>query len=114
MSELLLFSGIIVLATFISSVAQILLKKSAGKNYGSKIKEYLNPLVITGYGMIFACTLISMYGLKVVPVSLSPVLEATGYIFVAVLSFIFFKEKLSIKQIAGMVLIAAGIVICAV
>lgn len=114
MDEMILFSCIIVIGAFISSISQIMLKKSAMKHYPSKIREYLNPLVITAYIIFFACTLISMYGLKVVPLSVSPTLEATGYIFVAVMSFIFLKEKLTKRQIAGMILIAAGIVICTV
>lgn len=112
MTEQLVFSAVIVLAAFISSVSQIMLKKSAQKTYPSKIAEYLNPLVIIAYAMFFGCTLLTMYGLKAVPLSLAPALEATGYIFVALLSFIFLKEKLTLRQILGMVLIAAGIVIC--
>ncbi len=52
-----------------------------------------------------------MYALKVVPLSMSPILEASGYIFVAILSYIFFKEKLTKKQFLGMALIIIGIVI---
>ncbi len=114
MSEQVIFSIIIVIGAFIASVSQIMLKKSAQRTYDSRIKEYLNPLVIVAYIMFFGCTLITMYGLKVVPLSLSPVLEASGYIFVAVLSRIFLKESLTLRQIIGMVLITAGIVICSV
>ncbi len=110
-SEMLIFSGVMIIGAFVSSVSQIMLKKSAQKEYPSKIREYLNPLVITAYFLFFGCTFISMYGLKVVPLSLAPALEATGYIFVAVLSYIFLKEKLTLRQIAGMALIAAGILV---
>lgn len=111
MSQLAIYSGIMIISTLISSFSQILLKKSAKKTYPSKIKEYLNPLVIIGYGLFFCCTLTSVYCLKVVPLSMSPILEASGYIFVAVLSYIFFKEKLTKKQLVGMALIIIGIVI---
>lgn len=109
MSELMIYSCIMIVSALVSSFSQIILKKSAQKTYESKIKEYLNPLVIIAYGLFFGCTLISMYALKVVPLSLSPILEASGYIFVAVLSYIFFREKLSKKQFLGMVLIIGGI-----
>lgn len=111
MSELAIYSGIMIISSLISSVSQVMLKKSAVNSHGSKIREYLNPFVITAYGLFFGCTLISMYALKVVPLSMAPILEATGYIFVAVLSYIFFKEKLTRKQITGMVLILLGIII---
>ena len=109
--ELLIYSGILLISVMVSSVSQILLKISAGKQYLSRIREYLNPYVIIGYGLFFGCTLISMFALKVVPLSMAPVLEATGYIFVALLSFLFLKERLTLKQLLGMALILIGIVV---
>ena len=111
MSELAIFSGILVTSTLVSSLSQVMLKKSAQKNYPSKLKEYLNPLVIIAYVLFFGCTFLSMYALKIVPLSMSPILEASGYIFVAVLSFWFFREKLTKKQLLGMVMIIGGIVV---
>ena len=111
MSELAIYSCILVTGTLVSSFSQIMLKKSAQKTYSTKLREYLNPLVIIAYGLFFGCTLLSLYALKVVPVSMSPILEASGYIFVAILSFIFFKEKLTKKQVIGMAMIIGGIVV---
>lgn len=111
MSELAIFACIFVLSVFISSVSQIMLKRSAQKTYESKLKEYLNPLVIIAYGLFLGCTFISMYALKVVPLSMSPVLEASGYIFVAVLSRIFLKERISAKKAMGMGVIVLGIML---
>ncbi len=111
MNDLAVYSCIIVVGALISSFSQIMLKKSAQKTYSSKIKEYFNPLVIIAYGLFFGCTLLSMYALKVVPLSMAPILEASGYIFVTILSYIFFKEKLTRKQFIGIILIIFGIVI---
>lgn len=111
MSELAIYSLILVSGSLIASVSQIMLKKSAQKQYPSKLREYLNPLVIISYILFFGTTLISIYALKVVPLSMSPILEASGYIFVAVLSYIFLKEKMTRKQLVGMFLILAGIVV---
>ena len=41
------------LSVTVASVSQLLLKKSAMKQHGSFLKEYCNPYVITGYGMLF-------------------------------------------------------------
>ena len=112
--ELLIYSAIMLMGVLVSSVSQILLKISAKKTYSSKIREYLNPWVIIGYGLFFGCTLISMYALKVVPLSMQPILEATGYIFVAVLSFVFLRERLNRYQLIGMILILAGIAVYAI
>ena len=111
MTILAKYSLLLVLSTLISSFSQILLKKSAGKKYDSKLKEYLNPPVIIAYGIFFLCTFISMYALKVVPLSMSPLLEATGYIFITVLSFIFFREIPDRKQVMGLLLILLGIIL---
>lgn len=111
MNELIIYSGIMLGSIFVSSVSQILLKKSAQKEYPSKLREYLNPLVIIAYGLFFGSTLITMYALRVVPLSMSPILESVGYIFVAVLSFLFLKEKLTRKQVLGMAVIIIGIIV---
>lgn len=111
MSELVIYSGIMLVGVIVSAFSQIMLKKSSMKQYDSKLAEYLNPLVIIAYGMFFGCTLISMYALKVVPLSMSPILESISYIITPVLSRIFLKEKMNRGQFMGMVLIVIGIVI---
>ena len=111
MSELAVYSLIMVASSLIASISQILLKKSASKQYPNRLSEYLNPLVIIAYTLFVGTTLISMYALKVVPLSMAPILEASGYIFVAVLSFIFLKEKMTKRQLLAMALIIIGIVV---
>ena len=44
-------------AVLLSSVSQMLLKKSAGKEHKSVIFEYLNPWVISGYFLLAASTI---------------------------------------------------------
>ena len=109
MSETVYFSGIMITAVYISSVSQVLLKKSAKKTYSSRIREYLNPLVIIAYIMFFGCTLMSVYAFRGVQLLYFPVLESSGYIFVTVLSYIFLKEKLTKHQLLGLALIIVGI-----
>ena len=46
-----------------------------------------------------------------IPLSIGPVLESTGYIFVSVLGYIFLKEKMGRKKMFGMVMILIGILI---
>ena len=108
---LIIYSLILLFSVFVSSASQILLKKSAAIKYSSKIREYLNPYVIIGYALFFGCTIISMYALRVVPLSMSPVLESCGYVFVAALSFAFLKEKFTKRQLIGTILIIIGVVV---
>ena len=107
----LIFSGVFLCSVLISSISQILLKKSADKTYDSRLKEYLNPLVIIAYGMFFCSMMITMYCYRYVDVSAGPIFESAGYIFVGVLGYIFLKEKFTAKKIVGMLLIMLGIVI---
>ena len=97
--------------TFIASCSQIVLKKAAEKEYPSKIAEYLNPMVIGAYGVFFIASLCPVFAYKMVPLSLGPILEATGYIWVAVLGKIFLQEKIGKKKATGLLVIIIGIVI---
>lgn len=96
-------------SVFISSVSQIILKKSADTEYANKIKEYLNIRVIGAYGCFFGATVMTTLAYKGVPLSVGPLLEATGYIWVIILGYIFLKEKITRRKILGMLMICIGI-----
>lgn len=102
---------ILILSVLIASFSQILLKKSAEKEYSSLIREYLNPYVIFGYGMMFVSmflTIIAYSGMEFTNVQ---IVEATGYIMVMILSYFFFHEKITGKKIIGMIFVFAGIAV---
>jgi len=98
-------------SVFIAAISQIMLKKSANKQYKKKMAEYLNPLVISAYGIFFVSSFLTMAAYQWIPLSIGPVLESTGYIFVSVLGYIFLKEKMGRKKMFGMVMILIGILI---
>lgn len=101
-------------AVFISSFSQILLKKSANRTYENKIKEYLNLLVISAYGLFFSSTFLSLYAYKVIPLSMGPILEATGYLWVALLSWGILGEKIRKWKMIGLAVILFGIIVYSV
>ena len=105
----MVFSCVFLGSVLISSISQIMLKKSADKTYETTLREYLNPLVIIAYAMFFCSILLRMYCYKYVYVSAGPILESAGYMFVAVLGYIFLRERFSLKKIIGMAVIIAGI-----
>lgn len=111
MNEKILFSLIFVFGVFISSVSQIILKKAAQKEYPNKIREYLNARVIFAYIIFFGATLCSIWAYTVIPLSLGPILESAGYLFVAVLSWLFLKERITKKKMLGLSIIIIGIII---
>ena len=97
--------------TFISSISQIILKKAAEKKYPSKIAEYLNAPVIIAYMIFFGATLCAVFAYRGVELSIGPLFEATGYIWVAILGRIFLKERISLKKGLGLMVIILGILI---
>ncbi len=105
------FSILYVFAVFISSISQVMLKKSANKTYDSKIKEYLNPYVIISYTMFFSATLCTVLALRYIPLSFGTIFESLGYVFVSILSVIVLKERAGKRKILGMSLIILGILI---
>ncbi len=109
--QLILYACIMLLGVFISSVAQVLLKKAAQKQYGSVLEEYLNWPVITAYAIFFAATFLSIYAYKVVPLSMGPILEATGYIYVTIFGVTIFHEKLDRWKLIALALIIGGIIV---
>ena len=106
------FYLLVAVGVFLASCSQILLKKSAQKDHSSKIAEVLNRNVVFAYG-VFLCTVIINtialgHGVNVKDL---PILEALGYIFVPVLSFLFLNEKMAKKDLFAVILIIFGIVV---
>ena len=99
------------LSVVIASFSQVMLKLGAGKTYSSKIREYLNVYVITGYGMLFVSMVITIVAYSHLSYLSVPVVEAVGYVLVPVLSYFIFREKLTKRKILGILFILAGIVI---
>lgn len=104
---------LIIIGCFLTAVSQALLKLAV-KKYGAKsirIKDYLNPYVVTGYLLMFITTILSVFALKAVPLSLLLAMESLTYVFVLVFSFFVFKEKIKRDRFIGVFLILLGILI---
>ena len=102
---------LLILAVLVSSISQIILKKSASKTYDSVLKEYLNVYVITGYVLMVISTVLVVLGLKDVPYKNEPIIESLGYLFVMILSNRLLGEKITKKKVLGNVLILVGIAV---
>ena len=103
---LLMFAG-----TFFSAASQILLKKSAGREYKHPIYEYLNWRVITAYIIFFGVLLLNTYAYTQVPYKYGSVIDTFTYVFVLLLSVLLLKEKLNKGKLIGNLLIIAGILL---
>ncbi len=111
MNKILVYSLIYISGVIISAFAQVLLKKSADTKKENVIKEYLNIKTICSYSIFFIATLCSVFAYKYLPLSYGPILGTLEYIFVAILSYLFLKEKIKIKKLIGLLVVLIGVFI---
>ena len=108
----MMYYVVVILSVFAAACAQMLLKQGARQVYGSWWRQYINPWVIGGYG-IMACSLVlniwcMSRGVQVKEVS---VIESMSYLFVPVLAFVLFKERLTLRKICAIAIIIVGVLI---
>ena len=99
-------------SVFAAACAQMLLKQGARKEYPSWWRQYINPWVIGGYG-IMACSLVlniwcMSKGVQVKEVS---VVESMSYLFVPCMAFLLFKEKISWRKASAIIIIIGGVIL---
>lgn len=109
--SMLFYVGLLLLGVFLSAISQVMLKKAALRQYPNRLREYLNPLIITAYTIFVGTTFLSIYAYKGIPLSMGPVLEATSYIYVTIFGVTIFKEKLNRRKLIGLALIVSGIIV---
>ena len=105
------YASFILIGTFISSAAQVLLKKAAMKEHCSVKDEYLNKNVIIAYIIFVLATFLSIYAYKGIPLSMGAVLETTSYLYITIFGAYFFKEKITMRKIIAITFIISGIII---
>ena len=94
------------------SASQLLLKKSANMEHRSPLYELLNWRVIVAYGIMFATLVTNIYAMSHgVMLKDMPILESLGYVFVPILSAMFFHEQINKKSIVVICLILLGIIV---
>ena len=80
-------------STVFASVSQILLKKSAIKQYDHWLKAYLNPLVIVAYTLLGLSVIFNILAFRDIHYKWGPVIASLSYVFVPIASFFIFKEN---------------------
>lgn len=107
----ILYICLFVLCVFISSCAQIVLKRAAMKERRG-MKAYLNIEVVCGYGIFLGITICTTYLYRYIELSVGSLLDSLGYVFVVILSVIFLNERMNKRKFFGMCLIFVGVLIC--
>lgn len=103
---------IVILSVFLASCSQMLLKQGARQEYEVWWRQYVNGWVISGYVILFSTMVMNIFamsrGVKVQEVS---IIEAISYLFVPMLSFFCFKEKLTWRKFGAIGIIIIGIIV---
>lgn len=102
---------VMLVSVSIASVSQLLLKKSSMKTYSSVVREYLNPLVIGGYGLLVLSMLLTIYAYTGMDYKNGPVIESLGNVFVLVLGCLFLKERITVRKLLGIACIMGGMAV---
>ena len=103
---------LVLLGVFACSASQLLLKKSASEEHHTAIRVMLNWKVMLSYAIMFITLVTNIYAMKNgVQLKDMPILEATGYIFVPLLSVLFLSEKIKKNTIVSIGLVIIGIVL---
>jgi drug/metabolite transporter (DMT)-like permease len=105
------YIAVALVSVVISSLAQILLKKSSGEKKKRFIFEYLNFKVIVAYGMIFGCMLLAIYAFTGMYYRLGAVIESLAYLLIMIFSRIFTGEKITRRRVLGNCVIVLGVLI---
>ncbi len=105
---------LLLISVFIASISQILLKKSANKEYNKKMYEYLNIWVITAYFLLLLSTFLTMLAYRKLQLSQGMILETLSYILIPIFSYFIFNEKFTKRKIIGITTIIIGIIIFSV
>ncbi len=113
---------LVILSVFAAASAQMLLKKGASLTPDPSpegegrlkwlLRQYLNPWVIGGYAIMLTCMIVNIWAMsKGVMVKEVSIIESLSYLFVPVLSFFLFREKLTWKKIGAIGVIIVGIIV---
>lgn len=90
----------------------MLLKQSARQQYDTWWRQYINGWVIGGYAIMLGTMLINIFAMsRGVEVKEVSIIESMSYLFVPILSFVIFKERLTWQKIIAIGVIIIGIIV---
>lgn len=99
------------LSVFIASVSQILLKQSAQTEHRHFICKFLNWRVLLSYGLLLGTTVVNVFAYRGIELKVTPMIEATGIIWVTILAVLFLGERPTKRAILSIVITIIGIIV---
>ena len=103
---------LVILSVFVAACSHMLLKQGTINQSNSFWKHYINSWVIGGYTLMFLSLLVNIYAMsKGILAKEVCILETLSFLFIPILSFICFREKLSLQKIISIGVIIIGMII---
>ncbi|HEX7192463.1 MAG TPA: hypothetical protein VF381_12920 [Thermoanaerobaculia bacterium] len=102
------YYGVAVAGSLLTGIGQVMLKSGAR---GRGIRLWFNGRVIAAYVLFVIVTLMSLYAYKFVPIRAAVFLSPLALLTVTLISVGALGERLSRVQIAGCMLLLAGIAV---
>lgn len=102
---------IMLLSVTIGSLAQIPLKKSALHKTAINPGFFINPYTLFGYALMIIASLLSFIAVRHLQLKTAAIIETIGYVYIMIIGYTVFKEKMSLQQVSACLLIICGILI---
>jgi len=110
MGALLPYYAALLAGILLGIAGQILLKTGAERTPGM-LAQFLDPFTILGFGSYTVAAIFYIIAIKKIPISQAFPSVSASYVIVAVLGHVLWGEPLGWPQIAGLALIAGGILL---
>ena len=103
---------IVISSVFLAACAQMLLKQGARQQYNTWWRRYINGWVIGGYAIMLSTMMMNIFAMsRGVEVKEVSIIESMSYLFVPILSFAIFNERLTWRKIIAIGVIIIGIIV---
>lgn len=81
------------------------------QNIRTLITKFLNWRVILGYGLLFGTTVLNVFAYRGIELKVTPMIEATGIIWVTLLAASILGERPTKRTILSIVITVIGIIV---
>lgn len=108
---MLKYVSVALCSVLLSCFSQVLLKVAAGKQWSSRLREYVNGYVIAGYGLLGFCVLLGIYVMTGLELKYGAVIESLAYVCMMLLSRMIFRERITKNKWIGNAIIILGVLV---
>lgn len=99
------------MAVLLGSIAQIPLKKSSLRKHNNTIGYFVNTYTIVGYSIMLIAAGLSFFSVRHIELKYLPIVESLGYVYVLIIGYLVFHERISVRGILASMLIIIGVVV---